>query len=225
VADQETIASVSVVVADGSGASRKRVVRMLAKQTGLKVVAEAGDGPSAIKIAGELRPDVILIDDALNGIAMEKIVGKIIEHSFDTKTILLAESRDTKEIVKALKDGMVGYVLKGFNSLELASAISTVMRGRVYISSLRGNHFDPNGGGKHPHPDERLLARLSSTELQILQMLVQGHSPESIAEMMEIGEHTVVYHRANMMTKFDLHSTPELIDFAIGAGITQIDEV
>jgi len=176
-------------------------------------VGEAGDGAEAIRMAQELKPKVIVMDCALPGTSGLVATRKILESSPGQAILMLSMHSEETLVRLALDAGARGYVLKNAVDLELPAAIRKVASGQVVLdpqvakrTALKGER---NGG-------------LTTRELQILQLIVDGKSNKEIADQLSLSVNTVAVHRANIMDALGIHKTAELVVYAIRNGLVNI---
>jgi DNA-binding NarL/FixJ family response regulator len=200
-------------------------LRMLLEKTGrVAIVGEAGDGISAVRLARDLKPDLVLMDIAmpdLNGIEATR---RIKAEAPGVKVIALSMHADIRFVRHMFAAGAEGYVLKGSAFEEVAAAIRTVAAGRIYISPkinklVIGDYLNlltkPSPGGK---------PLLSDREREVLQLLAEGQSSRKIAGRLHLGVTTVDTHRKHIMDKLGFRSIAELTKYAIREGLTSLDE-
>ena len=204
---------ISVLLVDDHTLVRRGFRRILEDEADIKVVGEAGDGKEAIKLAEELKPNVIVMDCALPGTSGLVATRKILSDSPEQKILMLSMHSEDTLVRQALEAGARGYVLKNAVDLELAGAIRKVMAGEVVLdpqvskrASLKGER---NGG-------------LTPRELEILQLIVDGKSNKEIADQLGLSVNTVAVHRANIMDALGIHKTAELVVYAIRNGLVNV---
>jgi DNA-binding NarL/FixJ family response regulator len=177
------------------------------------VVGEASDGEEALKLAGSLKPQVIVMDCALPGMNGLQATRKILEQNPATRVLMLSMHTEDTWVKQALEAGARGYVLKNAMDLELSSAIRRIMKGETVLDgqlsvqqSLKG---EQNSG-------------LTPRELEILQLICDGKSNKEIATQLALSANTVAVHRANIMDALGIHKTAELVVYAIRNGLVNV---
>ncbi|WP_029897161.1 response regulator [Desulfohalovibrio reitneri] len=205
-----------ILIVDDHAIVREGLCRLLASQPDLDVVAEAGDGDEAIRIARDTRLDIVLMDIGMpqvNGIdATRTIKGDSDE---PPKVLILTAHEDRNLLRLALAAGADGYLLKNSNKDKLAGAIRDLLSQGVYFEP----ELDPDGPGSAaglPGPTE--FSNLTKREREIFSLVAQGLKNREISEQLHISIKTVEKHRANLMRKLGLHSVAELVSCALKAG-------
>jgi len=204
---------ISVLLVDDHNLVRRGFRRILEDEPDIKVVGEAGDGNEAIRLAEELKPNVIVMDCALPSTSGLLATRKILSKTPEQKILMLSMHSEDTLVRQALEAGARGYVLKNAVDLELAGAIRKVVAGEVVLdpqvskrASLKGER---NGG-------------LTPRELEILQLIVDGKSNKEIADQLGLSVNTVAVHRANIMDALGIHKTAELVVYAIRNGLVNV---
>jgi len=204
---------ISVLLVDDHSLVRRGFRRMLEDEADITVIGEAGDGNEAIRLAQELQPDVIVMDCAMPGTSGLIATRKILETSPKQAILMLSMHSEETLVRQALEAGAKGYVLKNAVDLELPAAIRRVVAGEVVLdpqvsrpNALKGER---NGG-------------LTTRELEILQLIVDGKSNKEIADQLGLSANTVAVHRANIMDALGIHKTAELVVYAIRNGLVNI---
>jgi two-component system response regulator NreC len=215
--------SIRVLLADDHKIVRQGLRSLLEKQQDIEVIAEAEDGRSAVRLAEEMAPDIIIMDVTmpdLNGVEATK---QIIAKSPDIKIIALSIHSDTLFVTEMLKCGAVGYLLKDCAFEELTRAIRTVIENKTYLSpSISGVVVDD-----YIHRLSRTefvgSDSLSDREREVLQLMAEGNSTKEIAQKLHISIKTVETHRRQIMSKLDIHTVAELTKYAIRKGLTTLE--
>jgi len=191
--------------------------KALLERDGFQVVGEAGDGHEAVRLVGEHRPDVAVLDVAmplLNGIDAAKQIMKV---SPDTRTVLLTMFSDSNLVLEALRAGVTGYLLKTRAVADLEQAIREVNRGAVYLSSgISRESVEAYLEDRRLGPDP-----LSPREREVIQLVAEGKTTKEVATVLGISVKTAESHRGRIMEKLDIHETAGLVRYAIRKGIIQ----
>jgi DNA-binding NarL/FixJ family response regulator len=203
---------ITVLLVDDHALVRRGFRRLLEDEPDMNVVGEAGDGEEAIKLAKQLRPQVIVMDCALPGMNGLQATRQIISNVPSTAVLMLSMHSENTWVRQAIESGAKGYVLKDALDLELGSAIRKVAAGETV--------FDPKVEQKSSLKGER--NSLTQRELEVLQMIVDGKSNKEIATALDLSSNTVAVHRANIMNTLGLHKTAELVVYAIRAGLVNV---
>lgn len=204
---------ISVLLVDDHALVRQGFRRLLEDETDMVVVGEAGDGLDAVKLAHELKPQVIVMDCALPGINGLVAARRILEASPGVAILMLSMHSEETWVRQALDAGARGYILKSAMELELPVAVRKVAAGEMVL--------DPAVSRPEALKGERNAA-LTPRELEILQLIVAGKSNKEIADQLRLSANTVAVHRANIMDALGIHKTAELVVYAIRNGLVNI---
>jgi two-component system, NarL family, response regulator NreC len=189
--------------------------RALLEREGLEVVAEAANGHEAVRLAGELFPDVAVLDFAmplLNGLDAAK---EIRRRSPRTRTILLTVHSEDHYVLEAVRAGIHGYVVKTQAAADLVQAIREIRGNAIYLSPTISRAVVEAYLDKATPPGDVL----SSRERQVLQLVAEGKTTKEIAGVLGVSIKTADSHRARIMRKLDIHDTAGLVRFAIRRGL------
>lgn len=183
-----------------------------------ELVGVAEDGAAMVEAARRLNPDVIVADvtmPRLNGLAA---LARLRQEGLRIPVVFLTMHRDASFARRALEAGAAGYVLKHSASVELVLAIRAALAGKTYLTpQLAGEVLEAmQGGGRH---GDDPVAALTPRQLEVLQQLAEGRSAKEIASNLSISPRTVEFHKYQMMETLGLHTSAELIHFAIKNGL------
>jgi len=198
---------------------REALRTVLEQDKGMQVVAEVGDGETALRMADELAPDVIVMDIALPGQSGIEVTRRLTAAHPEIKVLALSTYLDRRIVQQMLDVGARGYIVKSAAGAELKQGIRSVVDGHSYLcpqvtalvtDSLRSRR-SPSGV-----PDDLPLSR---REVQVATLLAEGKSAPEIANELHISPSTVDVHRRNLMRKLKLHNVVDLTKYAIRTGL------
>jgi DNA-binding NarL/FixJ family response regulator len=203
--------------------TREGLRSMLAEQAGLEVVADAGDGRSALRLAAEAGVDVAVMDVTMAGLNGIEATRRIKAEHPAVRVVGLSMHADREFVTAMLAAGASAYVLKDCPFAELVTAIRAVAAGEVYLSPkvagiVVGGCLEGMAGVAGPYCGGKLTAR----EREVLQLVADGKSSKQIAMLLKLSAKTVDTHRRQVMDKLGLHSVAELTHYAIREGVTAL---
>jgi DNA-binding NarL/FixJ family response regulator len=204
---------ITVLLVDDHALVRRGFRRMLEDDPAISVVGEASDGAAGVKLAVQLKPNVIVMDCAMPVMNGLEATRKILQAQPNSAILLLSMHSEDTLVKQALEAGAMGYVLKNAMDLDLAGAIKSVAAGNTVL--------DPQVAKPQTLKGER-EAGLTARELEILQHIVAGKSNKEIASELELSVNTVAVHRANIMDRLGIHKTAELVVYAIRNGLVNL---
>jgi len=215
--------STRVLLAEDHALVRSGIRSLLEASKEVDVVGEAGTGREAVEMAAQLKPDLVLMDLAMNDLNGIDAARQLSARGEGINVIMLSMHAEEQYIYEALKAGAKGYVLKSSAFKELITGIREVVAGRTYVSpSLSNvvmNDYVRRAKGEHT-PTE--LDKLTTREREVLQLIAEGNSSAEVAQILYISVRTVDTHRHNIMEKLDIHSIAGLTKFAIKTGLCQL---
>ena len=207
---------IRVIVADDHHLVRQGIGVLLQEADDIEVVGEAEDGEEAVELVERLAPDVVVMDVAmprLNGILA---AGRLQALGVLTRVVILSMYSDGALVYEALRNGAQGYLLKRSVAEELLLAVRAAARGEIYLSpaiprSVVEEALAEKSSSWQSDPFDRLTPR----EQQVLQLIAEGRTNQGVANLLHISVKTVEKHRANLMSKLDIHDVPGLTRIAI----------
>jgi DNA-binding NarL/FixJ family response regulator len=210
-----------VLVGDDHRLLREGLKSLLQKNA-FQVIAEAGDGRSAVKLAKKLNPDVVILDISmpiLNGIEATKQISREVPQA---KVIVMSMHSDNHFVLGALHAGAAGYLLKDAAFEELLVAVNSVLKGQTYLSPAIAGVVVKASARLASSKREFLHRKTSSREREVLQLLVEGKSTKEIASTLYVSVKTIETHRKQIMDKLKLHNIADLTKYAIREGVTTL---
>lgn len=214
-------APVRVVIADDHAVVRDGLRALVDAQPGLTVVGEAADGDEAWHRARELAPDVLLLDVSMPGVGGFEAAERIARDCPAVRVLALTMHEERGYVLRLLRAGAAGYVLKRTPSAELVRAIRAVAAGGRYVDPSLAGALVAGALAAEPaarQPGGARAAELSGREHEVLRLVAAGHTNKEIAAALEIGVKTVETHKANGMAKLGLSGRAALVRFALDEG-------
>jgi two-component system response regulator NreC len=211
---------IRILLADDHKLMRSGLRLLIEQQPDLSVVGEAGDGREAVSMAKSLRPDVTVMDIGmpnLNGIE----ASHQITHSHpEIAVVMLSMHADESYVLRALKAGAKGYLLKDSAEADLIRAVRAVAGGKSFFSPVVSKVLLDDYMRKLKRSGaEDAYDLLTPREREILQLVAEGKSNKEVANLLNLSVYTVETHRSNIMQKLNLRGIPELILYAVRKGI------
>ena len=216
--------SVHVVIADDHGIVRDGVRSVLTRDLGMEVVGEAADGKEAVRLARELRPDLIIMDINMPGMNGIEATRMICHEMPDVKIVVLSMYSDKRYVMEMLSLGVSAYLLKDCASRELSVAIDKVLHHKTYISPDVGVDVIRDCLDQLGMKESASFSPLSPRERQVLKLIADGRHNKEISDYLNMSTKTVEGHRQNIMQKLNLHTVAELTKYAIREGITSSEK-
>lgn len=212
--------TIKVLIADDHGIVAEGLRALIEAQPDMEVVGLAGNGRDAVRLSLEIKPDVVVMDNAMPLMNGTEAARRITERNARIRVVMLSMHSNTVHVYRALQAGARGYVVKKSLASELVSAIRTVHAGRRYLNEpLADELLDRMVSGAAEDP----LAKLSAREREVLQMLAEGTSIVDIAAALSLSRKTVETYRERMMEKLGLGNVAALVKFAIQQGLTSLE--
>ena len=210
---------IRVILADDHTLVRAGIRALLEKLPGVKVVGEAGDGREVLSLVRAQRPDVVLMDIAMPGLNGLEAAERMAGNFPDVQVIILSMHNNEEYVLRSIKAGASGYLLKKAATAELETALHLVMDGEIYlsreISTQLHRQFPLQGIADRKGPFEQLTGR----QREILQLIAEGRNTKQIGETLKVSPKTVEYHRMKLMNCLNMHDIPGLVRFALRVGL------
>ena len=211
---------IRILLADDHNVIRRGLRALIEGQPGFSVVAEAADGASAVEQARAHKPDVVILDIAMPRLAGTDAAERIAAEVPSAAVVILSMHADEGYVLRTLKAGAKGYLLKDSAEGDLIDAIRTVSQGKAFfspeISRMLVEDYVREVKARGVQDRYELL---TAREREVLHLLAEGKSNKDISGLLNISQYTVETHRRNIQEKLNLHSLAELILYAVRKGI------
>jgi DNA-binding NarL/FixJ family response regulator len=213
---------IRVLLADDHVLVRAGIRALLQGLSDVEVVGEASDGRIALELTSTARPDVVFMDFSMPGLNGLESLARIAQDFPRVRVIMLSMHATEEHVLRALRAGASGYLLKDADTAELELALRAVARGETYLSPAVSKHlveYVQRTGGE---PDS--LERLTPRQREILQLIAEGRTTLEIASLLRISPKTVETHRTGLMERLGLFDVPGLVRYAIRMGLVSPDK-
>ena len=215
--------SIRVLLADDHTLVRAGIRSLVQALSGIQVVAEAGDGREALSLIEAHQPDVAVLDIAMPGLNGLEVAAQVADNFPYVRVIILSMHATEEYVLRALRAGAAGYLLKDADTTELELAIKAVTRGETYLSPAVSKHVTEyvRRVGEEAHS---ALERLTPRQREVLQLVAEGHTTQEIARMMNLSVKTVETHRTQLMERLDIHDIAGLVRYAVREGLVILEK-
>jgi DNA-binding NarL/FixJ family response regulator len=207
-----------VLLVDDHTLVRSGIRTLLDNLPGVEVVGEASNGREALEIVRSKLPNLVLMDIAMADLNGLETLPRIVKDFPNVKVVMLSAHANEEYVIRALRSGASGYMLKDAATIELELVIKSVAQGEIYLSpSISRTVIDGyvEGGSGESSP----LAQLTTRQREILQMIAEGKNTRKIASTLQISVKTVEAHRLQLMARLDIHDVPGLVRYAVRNGL------
>jgi DNA-binding NarL/FixJ family response regulator len=211
-----------VLLADDHALVRAGIRALVEKIPDVQVVAEAGTGREALELVRSKFPNVVLMDIAMTELGGLEALPRITKDFPGVKVVMLSAHANEEYVIRALREGASGYMLKDSATTELELAIHSVVRGKIYLSpsisrTVIDDYLQRVGGAVSP------LEQLTPRQREILQSIAEGQNTKEIASVLNISPKTVEAHRLQLMERLNIHDVPGLVRYAVRSGLVSAE--
>jgi two-component system response regulator NreC len=211
---------IRIVLADDHKLMRSGLRVLLEQQQDFAVVGEASDGREAVTLVSSQKPDVLVMDIGMPNLNGIEAAAQITQNHPEISVVMLSMHSDESYVLRALKAGAKGYLLKDSAETDLIRAVHSVAEGKSFFSPavskvLLDDYVRKLKRSGTDDPYDLLTPR----EREVLQLVAEGKSNKDVAQLLNLSVYTVETHRSNIMEKLNLHGVPELILYAVRKGI------
>jgi DNA-binding NarL/FixJ family response regulator len=211
-----------ILLADDHALVRAGIRSLLEKIPGVEVVGEASNGRDAIELVRTKLPDLVLMDIAMKELGGLEALPRITKMFPSVKVVILSAHANEEYVIRALRSGAAGYMLKDAASAELQLAIDSVTQDKIYLSpsisrTVIDSYLERVGGPFSP------LEQLTPRQREILQLIAEGKNTKEIADTLDISVKTVEAHRLQLMARLNIHDVPGLVRYAVRSGLVSAE--
>lgn len=214
--------SIRVLLADDHTLVRAGFRNMLQKIDSVEVVGEANNGREALALIDQHRPDVVLMDIAMPALNGLEAVTRASEDFPNVRVVILSMHANEEYVLRALKAGAAGYLLKDADPAELELAVKAAYQGETFLSpsvSKKVTEYVRRTGS-----ESSSLDRLTSRQREVLQLIAEGKTSREIAYALDISVKTVGTHRTKLMKRLGIHDIAGLVRYAIRMGLVDLEQ-
>jgi DNA-binding NarL/FixJ family response regulator len=213
---------IRVLLADDHRLVRAGVRSLLEEIPNVEVVAEAGDGREALELVRQFNPNIAMVDVAMKGLNGIEVADRLAKEHPHVKVLILSMHTNEEYVIRALKNGAAGYLIKDAATEELRLALRAVSKGETYLSPVISKSVIDNlialSEGKSEPTDV-----LTPRQREILQLIAEGKSTKEIAAVLGVSVKTVETHRTQLMNRLDIHDIAGLVRYAVRTGLVTAD--
>lgn len=207
---------IRILIADDHGVMRKGLRLQLEQHEGLEVIGEASDGRDAVRLAEELRPDLVIMDIGMPNLNGVEATAQIVKHNPSIGVIILSVHSDEEYLLRALTAGAKGYLLKESADVDLLRAVQAVAQRKSFFSpTVAKMLLDDFVLQLKQRGLQDSYDLLTDREKEVFQLLAEGKSAKEIASILNLSPYTIETHRTHIMQKLDLHSSVDLVLYAV----------
>ncbi len=203
--------AVKIAIIDDHSIIRAGIKSVLAKHSEYEICAEGSNGEEALKLVEEYKPDILLLDISMPKLGGLDIISRVKRLSPLTKVIIISVHKLGTYVLKALRQGVSGYLNKDNVAEELILALARVRSGNIYMGQATAEYLAQAAKEPKKQPIENLL---NERELDILRLVAEGKTAKEIAEVLFLSRRTVENYKNSILKKLDLHKTSELIKYS-----------
>jgi len=215
--------AIRVLVADDHALFRAGIRKLLQSFADVEVVGEAGDGHEALRLTAAQRPDVLLMDIAMPELNGVDAAARLTRAGPRPRVVILSMHAGEEHVLRAIRAGAAGYLLKDASPAELETAVRAVARGETYLSPAVSRYVVEDyvrRAGAEPSPLDRLTPR----QREILQLIAEGNTTKAIATKLGLSVKTVETHRAQLMERLAVRDIAALVRLAIRLGLVAAEQ-
>ncbi|MEN8199631.1 MAG: response regulator transcription factor [Thermodesulfobacteriota bacterium] len=207
-----------ILLADDHTLIRRGIKNLISNNPELEVIGEVGDGEELLSFLKEKQPDLLVLDISMPKLTGIEVLGRVKKLYPDMKILMLTMHRNKQYFYHAMSAGADGYLMKEDSDDELLMAIRRIRSGKSYLSPFLSQDFADDVISAYRNNRSSPFETLTKREREVLSLVVEGHTSKLIAEMLHLSPRTIDHHRANLLKKFDMKNSVDLVNFAVRNG-------
>ncbi len=213
-----------IMLADDHVLIRHGIKNIIAQDPGMEIIAEVSDGDDLLDALNKTPADLLILDISMprtSGIDLTEVV----KARFPSmKVLILTMHKNQRYLHRAISAGADGYLVKSDSGREIMSAVDKIREGSTYISPQLADEFTEDILQAYRNPTANRFRDMTKREKQILDLVVAGHTSKAMAAKLNLSPRTVDHHRSNLLKKFEMKNSVDLVNFAIRNGYVALDE-
>ncbi len=215
--------SIRIVLADDHKIVRAGLAALLQQESDFELVGEAEDGLSAVKLARQLNPDVLVTDIAMPGMNGIEAIRRMQAEAPEVRGICLSVHNDNRMVLAVIDAGAMGYVMKDCSFDELVQAIRKVMSNQIYLSPQLVGIVVEKYRNRNQASQTDAFSLLTPRERELVQLFSEGYSTNQISDRLSVSTKTVATHRQHILQKLGINGIAELTRYALREGLSTLD--
>jgi len=208
----------TILLADDHTLIRLGIRNLISNNPALKVIGEVGDGEALLEFLQTRQPDLLILDISMPKLTGIEAVSRVKKLYPGIKILMLTMHKNKQYFYHAMSAGADGYLMKEDSDDELLLAIRRIQDGKNYLSPFLSQDFADDVISAYRNNRSSPFETLTNREREVLKLVVDGHTSKVIAKMLFLSPRTVDHHRANLLRKFDMKSSVDLVNFAVRNG-------
>ena len=214
-----------ILLADDHALIRHGIRNLISNNPALEVIGEVGDGEELLEFLQVKVPDLLILDIFMPKLTGIEAVSKVKKLYPKIKILMLTMHKNKQYFYHAMSAGADGYLMKEDSDEELLLAIKRVQNGKSYLSPYLSQDFADDVISAYRNNRSSPFETLTKREREVLNLVVEGHTSKVMAEMLHLSPRTIDHHRANLLRKFDMKNSVDLVNFAVRNGfVTQSEQ-
>jgi len=213
-----------ILLADDHALIRHGIRNLISNNPALEVIGEVGDGEELLEFLETNVPDLLILDISMPKLTGIEAVSRVKKLYPAIKILMLTMHKNKQYFYHAMSAGADGYLMKEDSDEELLLAIKRIQDGKSYLSPFLSQDFADDVISAYRNNRSSPFETLTKREREVLNLVVEGHTSKVMAEMLHLSPRTIDHHRANLLRKFDMKNSVDLVNFAVRNGfVTQSD--